>query len=210
LIHRKIPKIKDMRYLNMKKIAPIFSIAVLLATAPTSSQGQSLADMADKEKQRREEINETPDTITNDEISGYSGGSVSTTTPISPSSTEPDTKSAEGTEETSKNEEVVDPYEPTDFEGRTETYWRDIMTESRQKVKNLEQEAIVFTLRMNDLENKFFNIGDGFDRDSIQKEIQKTFYEIDLNKENLAKAKEELQDLENDARKSGALPGWID
>jgi hypothetical protein len=32
----------------------------------------------------------------------------------------------------------------------------------------------------------------------------------DLNKENLSKAKEALQNLENTARKSGALPGWIE
>jgi chromosome segregation ATPase len=200
----------------MKKTVPVLLVALFFA-AVSLLQAQSLADVAEKEKQRREEIGETPKTITNDAVTGYSGGSVSTATPESSRSAAPDTEQAEQTgEETVDAEEAeeagkkADSEEPSDFEGRPESYWRETMGAARQKVKDLEQESTVLTLRMNDLENRFYNIDDGFDRDSIQKDIQKAYYEIDLNKENLAKAKDELQELENEARKSGALPGWIE
>jgi hypothetical protein len=39
--------------------------------------------------------------------------------------------------------------------------------------------------------------------------MQKGYYERDKNKEDLAKARDMLQDLEKEAKKSGALPGWL-
>jgi hypothetical protein len=64
-------------------------------------------------------------------------------------------------------------------------------------------------LKANDLQNRFYKESSGFKQQDIQREIQKTLYEQDQNKANLAKAKEELADLEKEARKSGALPGWM-
>jgi hypothetical protein len=50
---------------------------------------------------------------------------------------------------------------------------------------------------------------DGFKRETIQRDLNKAYYQQDLNKENLKKAEAELQELEKAAHKSGALPGWI-
>ena len=84
------------------------------------------------------------------------------------------------------------------------------MAEARQKVKDLTNEANVIVLKIADLRNEFYRTDSGFkQRGDLQREIQKSYYEQDLNKENLEKAKLELQDLENEARKSGALPGWL-
>jgi hypothetical protein len=194
----------------MKKTVPVLLVVAFLA-ATSILQAQSLADAAEKERQRREEISESPEMITNDAVAGFSGGSVSTASPDSGSTVKSDADQAEQKgEATEEATEKANSEEPTDFEGRPESYWRETMGAARKKVKDLEEESTVLTLRMNDLENKFYSIDDGFDRDSIQKEIQKTYYEIDLNKENLSKAKAELQDLEEEARKSGALPGWIE
>ena len=195
----------------MKQIVLTLSMLFLILPAAAVARAQSLADIAKKEKQRREEISETPDTITNDEISEFSGGAVSTVTPIAlPSEENEVSDGSEGSESTSTDGSETESDEPTDLQGRTESYWRDTMSAARSKIKTLEDQSLALTLKMNDLENKFYNIDDGFDRDSVQKEIQKTFYEIDLNKENLAKAKDELDELEKDARSSGALPGWIE
>ena len=83
------------------------------------------------------------------------------------------------------------------------------MADARQNVKDLTNEANVIVLKIADLQNKFYSMDDGFKREGLQREIQKSYYEQDLNKQNLEKAKSELQDLENEARKSGALPGWL-
>lgn len=197
-----------MRCLIMKFIAAFFSAALCIAIAATA-YGQSLADIANKEKQRREQIDEAPEQITNEKISKYSGGSVSTVTPIALPSDKTDSETVKGDGESAKQDKEIDPNEPVDFQGRPESYWRETMSGARKKVKDLEDEANVLTLRLNKLQTDFYNSGDGFRQESVQREIQKTYYEQDLNKENLAKAKEELADLEKEARKSGALPGWL-
>lgn len=192
----------------MKCITAIFSAAICIAIA-SSAYAQSLADIAAKEKQRREQIDEAPEKITNEKMSEYSGGSVSTIKPFAPPSANTDSETSEGDAESTENGKEVDPDEPVDFQGRPESYWRETMSNARKKVKDLEDEANILTLRLNDLQTQFYNSGDGFKQESVQREIQKTYYEQDLNKENLAKAKEELEDMEKEARKSGALPGWI-
>ncbi|MEJ2246134.1 MAG: hypothetical protein P8Y80_08695 [Acidobacteriota bacterium] len=192
----------------MKYFAAMLSVAIFIAIA-SIGYAQSLADIADKEKERREEIKQTPEAITNDQIPEYTG-SISTSTPIEIQSAETDSEQSEEDAETADQEKKIDPDEPVDFMGRPESYWRETMTAAHKKVKELENEANVLTLRMNDLQTQFYNVDDGFSREATQKEIQKTYYEQDLNKENLAKAKDELEDLEKDARKSGALPGWFD
>ena len=187
----------------------MLSAAIFIAIG-SIGYAQSLADIAAKEKQRREEITETPDVITNDEIPEFTGGTISTTTTNEVQSAETDSQKSEKDAETADQEKKTNPDEPVDFMGRPESYWRDTMTAARKKVKDLENEANVLILRMNNLQTQFYNIDDGFRREAIQKEIQKTYYEQDLNKENLGKAKDELEDLEKEAKKTGALPGWLD
>ena len=192
----------------MKFTTAIFSAAICIAIAATA-YAQSLADIANKEKQRREQIDEAPEIITNDQMSEYSGGSVSIISPISIPSESKKPESTEGDAKPSKIDKEIDPDEPVDFMGRPESFWRETMTNAHKKVKDLEDEANILTLRLNELQTEFYNAGDGFRQESVQRDIQKTYYEQDLNKENLAKAKEELEDLQKEARKSGALPGWL-
>ena len=193
----------------MKYIAALLSAVVCIAIASTG-YAQSLADIANKEEARRKEIKEAPAAITNDTVTGYSGGSVSTVTLTELPSATSDSKKAGEDAEAAGTGKKIDPDEPVDFQGRPESYWRETMAAAREKVKTLENEANVLSLRMNDLQTKFNNDDDGFSRDTTQKDIQKAYYEQDMNTENLAKAKEALEDLEKEARKSGALPGWLD
>ena len=186
----------------MKYFIAFLPVALLLVLAP-AARSQSLADLAQKEKDRRAEITTDSKLITNEDASKYGGGTI--TTGEIPEKTSPEKK--DQTESAKGNKENAD--EPVDFEGRPESYWRQTMADARQKVKELENEANVLTLKLASLQNQFYAEDNGFKREGIQREIQKTFYEQDLNKENLAKAKDGLQDLEKEAKKSGALPGWI-
>jgi hypothetical protein len=190
----------------MKKFAlllPAFFFIVISA-----AYSQSLGDLADKEKNRREEIKGEVKVIVMDRQSPDQQPE---------SAPAPSPSNAAAKPETEKKEEVAnqtpsaksDPDEPVDFQGRPESFWRKTMAEARQKVKDLEDESKVLALEMAALQTKFYNIDDGFARETVQRDIQKMTYEQDLNKANLEKAKTELQDLEKEARKSGALPGWV-
>ena len=173
--------------------------------AQPQTQTQSLAELAKKEKERREKL-AAGKPITNEDTAKYSN------TTAAPSPADAEKKTVEQGEAPPKNEKsdaTVKSDEPVDFQGRTEGFWRQTFADARQKVKSLEDEANVLVLKMNDLYNQFYREANGFKQQSIQREIQKTIYEQDRNKEELKKAKDSLQDLEKEARKSGALPGWL-
>jgi hypothetical protein len=182
------------------------SILVLLFAASVASvaAAQSLGDMAQKEKERRAQVKVTVKTITNDDTSKYRAGSVTTGSVSKPAAENP---KAEGQQAASKAEKSD---EPVDLQGRPESYWRQTLYDANKRVTDLENGANVITLKIADLQNQFYRESDGFKQQAIQRDLQKTFFEQDLNKENLAKAKQSLQELEIEARKSGALPGWLD
>jgi hypothetical protein len=185
----------------MRIFATLFQIALLLAIA-SPAYSQSLADLANKEKERRQAV-KNDHVITPEEAARYT-----TDNPAALSAGQASATSDTGDKNTAKAGKT-DSDEPVDFEGRPESYWRETMAAARQKVKDLENESNVITLKIADLQNKFYSEDDGFKREGIQRDIQKSFYEQDKNKEDLAKARDTLQDLEKEGRKSGALPGWL-
>jgi hypothetical protein len=188
------------------------SAALLFATVfvmiASLAYAQSLADLAKKEEERRREITNAR-VITSEEAAKFI---TETEAPDSETDQAADDENGEEPDSnavTAAKTKTPDSDEPVDFLGRPESFWRKTMAEARKRVKDLEDEKNVLILKQNRLENEFYREDDGFKREAIQREIQKTFYEQDLNKENLAKAKDELEDLIKEARKSGALPGWI-
>jgi len=192
----------------MKKLAALL-ITIVLTALVTVVFPQSLAELAEMEKKRREEIKNGIKVITNADAAKYKSGPVTTFSSSSKTAPQVEIKAESEKVEGGANAAKAEADEPVDFQGRPESYWRKTMAEARQRVKELENEAEVIILKLNDLQNQFYREDDGFKREAIQREIQKTIYEQDKNKEELAKAKNELLDLEKEARKSGALPGWL-
>ena len=177
---------------------------------PQGQQPQSLAEFARKEKERREKVTAALKSITNDDASKYRDASVATVVkPVPPEAEKKTGEEAETQPQAVKPEATPGSDEPVDMQGRTEGFWRQTFTDARQKVKSLEDQENVLVLKLNDLQNRFYREDNGFKQQEIQREIQKTIYEQDKNKEDLKKAKDELSDLEKEARKSGALPGWF-
>jgi hypothetical protein len=181
-------------------LSAIFFIVVSTAYA------QSLSDLAEKERIRREDVKGDAKVI----IIQSPAPDIETPTAKPESPAAPEAEKKEAAPETDQSaSSKPDPNEEVDLQGRPESYWRKTMADTRQKIKDLEEESKVLTDKMNGLQTKFYNMDDGFARESVQRDIQKTTYEQDANKTNLEKAKTALQDLEKEARKSGALPGWI-
>lgn len=190
----------------MSKSDRAAAVGLLILLFSAAGFSQSLADLAKKEKERRAQLQAAGKTITEADALKSKGGAVSTAQPSeirAPAAGEP----AEASTGTAAGQQAGD--EPLDFQGRPESYWRQTMAEARGLVASLENERNVLILRLNELQTKFYQEADGFKQQQIQQEIQKTLYAQDLNKSELAKAQKQLQDLETEARKSGALPGWL-
>jgi len=171
------------------------------------AQPQSLGELARKEKERRAKVTAAGKPITNDDTGRFRSTSVAPAT--KPAAPDAEKKNAEEAVAQPTAETAPKSDEPVDLQGRPESFWRQAFSDARQKVKELDDEANVLILKLNDLQNQFYREANGFRQQEIQKEIQKTLYEQDKNKEELQKAKDALSDLEKEARKSGALPGWF-
>jgi hypothetical protein len=189
----------------MKKTILLTTAAALLLMA-ASVFGQSLADLAKKEKERRAAIKSEAKVIDDGNKNEHTTGPV-TTFSGAPAKSQEAPPAANGSE--AAKEPAVDPDEPVDLAGRPESYWRQTITDARQKVATLEEEGRALTLKLSDLQNKFYSEASGFHQQDIQREIQKTYYEQDLNKKNLQEAMKSLEELQIQARKDGALPGWL-
>jgi len=187
----------------------MFLSAAILVCLVSLSYSQSLGDLAKEEQQRRDEVKNSK-VITDEETAKY--WSNAETMNSATGNLAPTTGTQNSQSETNDSAQAAKPKsdEPEDFQGRTESYWRKAMTDARQKVKDLENESNALILKVNGLQDQFYKESDGFRRETIQRDLQKGYYEQDLNKENLTNAKAALQDLENEAHKSGALPGWIE
>ena len=179
-------------------------IPMVLFLSAVSSPAQSLGEVAKKEKERRQQVQSQVKVITNKEAAKFNSGPVTTASVPSTQAPEKETQEKTGSPAVKPASD-----EPVDFQGRPESWWRQTMGDARKNLKDLGNEGNVLTLKLADLQNRFYRESDGFRQQEIQREIQKTLYEQDRNKEDFDKAKKELQDLEKEARKSGALPGWL-
>jgi hypothetical protein len=190
----------------------ITGVLTILLLAWATASAQSLGDLARKEKERREKVQAAgKKVITNDDTPKYKAGAVTTGPRLESSAGTKDSTNEKGSQSGTSDSKSAQPAsdEPVDFEGRPESFWRQTFSDARKKISDLENEGTALTLKVADLQNKFYRESNGFTQQDMQREIQKTFYEQDLNKENLAKAKALLLELEKEARKSGALPGWF-
>lgn len=187
-------------------------LSFLVLGGSTLAYSQSLAELARKEKERREKMKGEAKVIAFYDLSRYRGGSVTTGSippPAIPETSTGGQSAANKPATTPAGQKPEDPNEPVDHKGRTESYWRQTMQDAQQKVKELENEANVLTLKIADLQTRFLRESDGYNQQTINRDLQKAFYEQDLNKQNLEKARAMLAELETEARKSGALPGWL-
>jgi len=188
------------------KLGIIALSAGLLIGPAGSATSQSMAELAKKEKERRAKLAADAKVITNNQTSQYKSGAVTTGNLPQDEKKE---KAVAPPPTGQKGSAEAMPDEPVDFEGRPESYWRQTFTDARQRIQDLENQSNVLILKQADLQNRFYREADGYRQQTIQREIQKTIYEQDRNREELQKAKDQLADLEKEARKSGALPGWM-
>ncbi|MBM3792320.1 MAG: hypothetical protein FJW35_18495 [Acidobacteria bacterium] len=188
----------------------VLAVTALLLVFAAAASAQSLAELAKREKERRAKLKTEGKTITDVEAAKFRGGALTTGTPATAppdETTGPKPAGAEEADPAAPEQPATD--EPVDFQGRPESFWRQTFADMQAKVTKFENSTDVLILKLNDLQNRFYQEADGFKQQRIQQEIQKTLFEQEVNKKELEQARQQLQELETEARKSGALPGWL-
>jgi hypothetical protein len=198
----------------MKPYSLVPGLLILFALSAVPVHAQSLADIAKKERERQAKIlkKEKVIALNNQSLSVLTGSPAPTPAPtpapagVAAATPAPGTpEQAAEAEKKKKNEVGV----YLDDQGRGEDYWRKAFTDARTKVDKLEAELLQVG-RDNPMSwggniNTQQNPQTALDPTVEQKHREKTA-EIQAK---LQQAKQELQNLQDEARRSGALPGWI-
>jgi BMFP domain-containing protein YqiC len=170
------------------------------AAQPIGTGSGSLADIAKKQKEKREQEGKRP-----------SLGVISNQTLKKGAAAEASGKGdAKGKPTPTATPGAVPVPEFRDLKGRSEAEWRRMMATARGRVKATEARVASLESETKKLENDFYAWSDGNYRDRV---IRPAW---DQAREELGKARKELDaaraqiaDLEEEARKSGAPPGWL-
>lgn len=175
--------------------------------APKSSGG-SLADAVKRSKQRTQSDKKKPSlgVITNDELqksqAGGSGKPKKTgTLTVVPS---------KGSNHSTPDVSAGTVGNGVDNNGGTEAEWRARSTALKLAVKSAEEQVKRLTLESKRLENDYYAWSDGNHREGVIRPAwDSSVRELKKAQADLEQAQAALGNLGEEARKAGALPGWI-
>lgn len=194
----------------MKKLAFFLSAVFCLMTC-VAAYAQSLGDFAREEEKRRNAISEDkiiklenqPPTVPEEEVLAGDENATDETENTQDAGME------ENGEEPESSAEKADQDGSTAPDEKNEAYWRNEMTGIRSKLKQLEDEAKELSSKRSSLQSRHSKTNSAL-RGPIKDEIDKTRQAQELNRKKLEQTRNELKALQNAARSSGALPGWVE
>ncbi len=200
----------------MKTLFQLAVLAVFLITGSlafsqqTQTQPQTepagdsaLMKAAKKERERREKTKTAGKPVksyTNQDIEDFkikNKDYESTSTESEPSE--------EATEETTTEQT------PANDPAKDEELWRKRSRELAERTKNAEEKLEKLQSDVNALTQAFYAESDGVaQRGQIESERNARLNELEATKKELESSKQAQEDLREEARRAGALPGWIE
>ncbi|HEY2931052.1 MAG TPA: hypothetical protein VGK99_04845 [Acidobacteriota bacterium] len=166
-----------------------------------SLNAQSVAELAKKDREKREKEGKVIRVIRNEDLKNIQGAKVTHSSTAAP-----------------RTEAVVagpgapapsDTVAPPEAGSLDENYWRAAFRDARLKLQLAQNRGLVLELKINDLRNRFFTESDGSTRNLIEQEMNKGREDLEANKLEIKKAEEELAKLEEAAKKVNVPAGWM-
>jgi len=188
------------------------AVLALLLGAPSASRAQSLGDVAKKEqekqeKKKKEKSGKPPAKVYTEEDLKKARESESGAVTVLPENG----NLASGAASSGDDEVVSGEGRPPGGRRRTEAYWRDRATRARDavneadaKVKDLEARVVALRNDMNPVNTQDPNRLQTRDRD-----LREAIDSLDAARRDADAARKAVADLEEEARRAGALPGWV-
>lgn len=164
--------------------------ALVVSLGATIGFAQSLAEVAKKEKDRREKNqSEAKRVITDRELARSYGTLPATSSTVTTPSTQASEEGSEGGTATEEKKEGED-------ETKTPEYWQNRVKASKDKIAKLEQQ-----LQSDDW-------GEG-QRMNVDPRGQNNLETRQKAEQDLAAARAELEAIRAEARRAGVPPGWV-
>lgn len=177
----------------------------LAAPGVSAQQAPTLGEIARREAERRKALKTDGKVYTNKDLPKSSA------TPAPPSTPPPAAApTAEQKPATQKPAEAEAREKDKDREEeKNEAWWRKRMTAARDALQRHELAADAFQSRINALTTDFVNRDDPYQRAQISIDRQKALNELERMKAEMVRIKQQIADIEEEARVSGVPPGWL-
>jgi DNA repair exonuclease SbcCD ATPase subunit len=165
-----------------------FRAGVALAQQP------SLAELAQKEQERKKALKAVPSKVYSDKDLPKSSAPppVASTIPGTPTPVPAEQKPAE-----EKKDE------------KDETYWRNRMAQAREALRRAEAFADALQSRINALSTDVVNRDDPYQRAKLADDRLKALAELQRVQGEIEQSKKAITDIEEEARQAGVPPGWV-
>jgi hypothetical protein len=182
----------------------LWQVPVVVASLLTwlSTPPDTLADAAEREAVRRQLTGKATRVYTNMDLPlSAQSFVVSVSEPGAPSASasapSPDGTEAEGG--------VASPAP----ELRDEAWWRGRVAALRQSIERNQLLLDAMQARVNALTTDIVNRDDPFQRLELREQLQKSLAELDRLQNRIVEARQGLETLQSEARRSGTPPGWL-
>lgn len=162
---------------------------VALAQTPPS-----LAELAQKEQERRKALKGTAAKVYSDKDLPKAGPSANASTvPDTATVIQPESKPAEAKPEDQKDE----------------AWWRNRMTQAREAQRRAEAFAAALQSQINGLSTDVVNRDDPYQRAKLADTRLKALSELQRVTGEIEQSKKDIADIEEEARRANVPPGWL-
>lgn len=187
------------------------AVATLLLLVASTAPGQSLADAARKEEQRRHGVKTPGKALTNKDLkpapSSADGG---TPAPVDAAATSTASTASPSDAPTPAGSRADEKPAPPSSEGkRDQKYWSGRMKGLQDQVRRDGVLVDAMQSRINALTTDFVNRDDPAQRDVIAKDRQTAVEELARLKKAVADGTKAISELEDEARRAGVPAGWL-
>jgi hypothetical protein len=186
-----------------------------LAVEASAQSQPSLAEVAQKEAERRKTVKAPTKVYTNADLvkSGLlttgaaapAGASSPAASGQAGATTAPEGQPAPAAEAAAGGAEPPASAEPT----KGEAYWRKRITDARSRLRENQVLADALQSRINALTTDFVNRDDPIQREAIAAQRREALAELDRKTRQIDEGRKAIADIEEEARRSGVPPGWL-
>ncbi len=161
----------------------------LLCCISLNCFGQSLADIAKKERERQKQTQTKTVIVESGVATTTTAGTASTTSTIAAP--------------------ALKPGEMRDNKGHDEKYWRDRFQQAKNDAKRADARAQLLENKMKELNTQLLNRSDIYNRETVVgKELADAQTQLDVAHKEADQANQKIADLEDELHRAGGPPGW--
>ena len=177
---------------------------VLVSTCafPAQAEPPSLAEIAERERERRATIAEPSRVYTNDDL--HQSPRLTSGRSIADVETDPERSAGEPSATT----EALEP-EPTAEEIRDELYWRDRIASAHENMRRANLIVAALQNRVDGLWAEFTARDDPFQRAKIDRDRTEALRELQATQAEIERLDEKIRSIQEEARRASVPPGWL-